>query len=102
MEALADRGYLVTATPEPVAPNQISGAAAAQLVFCFGVVVVALLTAKHINVTGGKTGTETSTRVEYGADGSPVVTIDEKVSYGISGGLATFLGKLVPTGSWLA
>lgn len=91
----------MTATPEPVSSNQIEATGLNHHVLGdAGVLCLAMLalTALHVIVTGGKATIEKSTRVEQGADGSKVVTTEEKVSYGISGKLAPFIARLTPSG----
>lgn len=83
------------AAPEPQPIDVNSQAQTAALVVCaaFGTLILYLV------LTGGRSNVERSTRVEHAADGSSVVTVDERVSYGVSGRLTMLVAKAVSGGT---
>ena len=87
----------MTRETDPTGSIEVETTDQTQLVLGSIVVLVACGTmVLHIAMPGGRSSVERSARVERCADGSEVVTWDEKVRYGVSGRLAGLIAGLIP------
>lgn len=83
---------VIVAPEQPIDVNRQTQPATLAVCAAFGTLILYLV------LTGGRGGVERSTRLERAADGSSVLTIDEKVSYGISGRLTMLAAKALAAG----